>query len=301
MKKAIITGATGLIGSAFSKYLVSKNLEVLCIGRKQLTHLEIKKKFGYKARYFAIEMKNISNLNQFILKSKWKIGNNCVFFNFAWSGIKNLTDGSLEDQLKNATYAEKAVKIAKKIGCTKFVNVGTLEETFAEQYFKSKKNFPYSSNQTNYTIAKLTSRDICKISAYLEKIDYIHTRLSLPLKSDLSSGSYVAKTLKKILQRKNFDQPSNTRLFDIIFIDDVVHAYYLIGKYGKNKANYFIGTSDPITLKSYFNHFKNQAKLKKGKLKKKKFPKKSIFDIKELQKDTGFKPKTNRYNLYLTK
>ena len=44
MKKAIITGATGLIGSAFSKYLVSKNLEVLCIGRKQLTHLEIKKK-----------------------------------------------------------------------------------------------------------------------------------------------------------------------------------------------------------------------------------------------------------------
>ena len=80
-----------------------------------------------------------------------------------------------------------------------------------------------------------------------------------------------------------------------------MHAYYLIGKYGKNKANYFIGTSDPITLKSYFNHFKNQAKLKKGKLKKKKFPKKSIFDIKELQKDTGFKPKTNRYNLYLTK
>ena len=170
------------------------------------------------------------------------------FFNFAWSGHSNLTNGDINDQLESAYYSSEAVKIAKKIGCSKFVNVGTLEETFAENHLKNSKRSSFETSQFNYTIAKLASRDMCKITAYLEKIDYIHTRLSLPLDQTLSRGSYVSRTLKNIKKKITYIKPKNKRLFDIIFLDDVSRAYYLIGKYGKDKSDYFIGTSKPVLL-----------------------------------------------------
>ncbi len=297
MKKAIVTGSTGLLGMAVSKHLASMNIEVLSVGRKQLTESEIKKKFGNKITYISLPMENICNLNKTISKKKWEPGNDCVFYNFAWSGVNSLTDGTLQDQLNNAIYAEKAVKASKQIGCVKFVNSGTMEETFAEQHLKDKKNTPLSSSQTNYTIAKLAARDICKISSYLEKIDYVHTRLSMPLVPDLSIGTYVAKTLKNILKGKNFEPPTNNRLFDIIFVDDVAQAYYLIGNYGKNKANYFIGTSEPITLNEYFYHLKNMTAGEKVKFEEVQSSDLNFFSIEELQNDTGFKPSTDRFNL----
>ena len=160
MKKAIITGSTGLLGMAVTKYLTSMNIEILCIGRRQLTETEVKKNFGSKINYISILMKNISDLDQVIIKNNWKPGNDCVFYNFAWSGVHNLTDGILQDQLNNATYAEKAVKVAKQIGCVKFINAGTMEETFAEQHLKGRKNIPFFSSQTNYTISKIAARDM---------------------------------------------------------------------------------------------------------------------------------------------
>ena len=36
MKKAIISGATGLLGSAVAKYLSKKGIEVLCLGRYKI-------------------------------------------------------------------------------------------------------------------------------------------------------------------------------------------------------------------------------------------------------------------------
>ena len=39
MKKAIITGSTGFIGSAFVEFLVAKGIDVLAIGRKDLNDI----------------------------------------------------------------------------------------------------------------------------------------------------------------------------------------------------------------------------------------------------------------------
>ena len=97
------------------------------------------------------------------------------------------------------------------------------------------------------------------MTAYLEKIDYIHTRMSVPL--DLSlRGGYIPSTVKRIKDGKDFEKPSNDQLFDIIPTDLVAEAYFRIGLSGVNGADYFIGTSKPLTLKSFFDycskHFK---------------------------------------------
>ena len=255
MKKAIITGATGLVGMAVAKHFSALGIEVLCLGRQILSAEDISRHFGVGSSYLRLAMEDMASLVERVDSIAWSPGAECVFFNFAWQGCRKLTDGSFGEQLNNAIQAAEAVRVAKTLGCIKFVNTGTLEETFAEKFLEGMSEHPYKSSQTNYTLAKLASRDMCKIVAYFEKIDFVQTRLSVPLSPNLSRGTYVAATLKKIAEGKPYESPTNMQLFDIIFIDDVARAYYLIGLRGKNKADYFIGTSRLSTLGQYFDMF----------------------------------------------
>ena len=166
MKKAIITGATGLVGKSLAQYLSSINIDVLCLGRKELDSEYVRGHFGQGIAYLQLKMEDILLLPSKISDLNWEVGNKCVFYNFAWGGIKALTDGSFDDQLKNATSSSLAIKVAKDIGCSKFVNSGTLEETYAQSHISNGS--PYSSSQGNYAIAKLACRDMCTMVAYLE-------------------------------------------------------------------------------------------------------------------------------------
>jgi nucleoside-diphosphate-sugar epimerase len=296
MKKAIISGATGLVGRSVARYLASNDVDVLCLGRQDFTPESTNEFFGEGVKYIQLDMKNISQLSDKIKYLNWKVGHDCVFYNFAWSGVTNLTDGNFEDQLRNAVFSSLAVKSAKKIGCSKFVNSGTLEETYAEWHLNN--GLPYSSTQGDYAIAKLASRDMCTMVSYLEKVDYIHTRLSVPLSPDLSVEGFISKTLKKIRDKESYEPAKNNQLFDIISTNDVARAYHLIGLYGKNKANYFIGSGKPVKLNDYFENFR-QADL--GKLiKEQEYSSSNVlsfFSTKELQIDTGFLALSNQFNL----
>lgn len=298
MKKAIITGATGLVGLYVARYLSAMRISVLCLGRQSLSKTAAIELFGDKISYLQLPMEDINSLEAQLNKIKWSPEGDCVFFHFAWQGDKRLTDGNFSAQLINASYAANAVRTAKKIGCVKFINAGTLEETYIERHLKSAVNTIYQSQQSDYALAKLASRDLCKMVAYMEKIDYVHTRMSIPLAPDLSVGSYVAKTLKLISEKRAYTPPQNKALFDIISTEDVAHAYYLIGKFGLNTADYFIGTAHPATLAEYFDYFarhshgegkctpenKHQDELK-------------IFSIETLQRDTGFVPAVQFENI----
>lgn len=298
MKTAIVTGATGLVGKAVVGNLVQAGVEVLCVGRRTFKYTEAREYFECEVSYLCLEMSDVELLPAEIEKLGWFAGEDSVFYHFAWSGDKKLTDGSFEEQIKNVTYATNALKAAKKIGCVKFINSGTVEETHAQRHIE-RKTTSYLPSQLNYTIAKLASRDMCRMVAYLEKIDYVHTRLSVPLRPDLSEGNYIAKTLKEITQGRSYQEPKNKQLFDVILIDDVARAYVLIGKHGRNKADYFIGTADPTTLSDYFEDYERLLRGLKVNRRDKKHTEedRGLFDISELSKDAGFEPVAGRFDL----
>ena len=105
-------------------------------------------------------MEDVDSLVEQVDSIAWSPGKECVFFNFSWQGEQKLTDGSFGTQLKNAVHAAEAVRVAKKLGCTKFVNAGTLEETFVEQFLSEAIDQSYQSAQTDYALAKLASIDL---------------------------------------------------------------------------------------------------------------------------------------------
>lgn len=295
-KQAIISGSSGLVGRKLAKLLVEKNFNVVCLGRNNLTKSEIKNLFEFEANYIPIEMSDILTLPSQIGSTDWDFNSEGVFYHFAWSGDTKLTDGTLDQQLQNVSFSTDALKVAKKLGCNKFVSSGSLEETYAESFLDHTAD-TFKSTQTNYTIAKLTARDMLKITAYLEKIDFIHTRFSVPLDPLLEGKGYISSTLREIFQNRIFEEPKNKQLFDIIFLDDLANAFYQIGEKGKNKADYFIGTGKPITLNDYFRSYRDLLDGKDIIHRNYGSNDCSIFNTFPLENDTGYISNTNKFKL----
>jgi nucleoside-diphosphate-sugar epimerase len=291
MKKAIVLGATGYVGSRLVIKLIENNIEVLAVGRKSFELAsEVLPLDSSKITYIQLEAKDIYEL----LKMKiWVCEKETVLYNFTWSGIERLTDGNISDQLKNIALSSDAVKVSKKLGCSKYINVGSEEESFFEYYLKNDWNkIPCTLNSISYSGAKLINRDMTMLIAYLERIDYVNTRFSVVIDRLLTGKGYIADSFKKMRDGKDIAPIKNKQLYDIIDLDELANAYVAIGYYGKNKSNYYIGTGSPMTLSEYFSLFlkrKNNSKFNIDNISMDKIKSSSFFNTRLLYRETGFK------------
>ena len=297
MKSAIVAGATGMIGRSVAQYLSSNGIYTIALGRNLSGISPAGLSSNKLLSYIEISMFELSKLQNYIEEKIWSI-EDCVFYNFAWKGNRTISDGTLNDQMQNVIFSANAIKVAKDIGCTKFINCGSLQETFTELVIA--KNLSIKNlNQKNYSIAKIAARDMSLIEAYCNKIDYIHTRVSVPLSLDFNNNSYIHLSLKNILNGVQYDEPQSPEIFDFIRLEELAHAYLLLGEKGVNKVDYYIGSKTPSTLRTYFANFREfvNSKTQNPYDRLGKFHC-DIFDTSRIENDTGFVP-SESFNLFM--
>ena len=121
MKRVIISGATGAIGTALIGNLIGNNVEILIISRKNSKRLSvIPKNRLISIKYCDLdEYKNLQN-------DTGKTYD--VFYHFAWSGTFGDSRNDMYIQNKNVEYSLVAVEIAKRFGCHTFIGAGSQAE-----------------------------------------------------------------------------------------------------------------------------------------------------------------------------
>lgn len=298
MKKAIVTGATGFIGSVFVEYLIQNNIEVLALGRKNYEDISsIRKDKLNGAHYLKLDMREISLLEQEVSKISWETGDSCVFFNLAWGGISKLSDLDIEAQMKNVPWSVNAIEVAKSMGCEKFIQIGTMEEAFTYKYLELDyhKNNEYNRHVI-YSVAKIAAKKALQLKSSQLGIDLIYVLHSHVMAPDDDKDSFLQVTLEKLINGDELVFSTGEQLFDVVSAKDCALGYFLICEKGISGSDYWVGSGQPNRLRDYVERM--YALYPSGK--EMQFGKFSYNDIKlseddfsiaNLVKDTGYMPK----------
>jgi nucleoside-diphosphate-sugar epimerase len=298
MKKAIVTGATGYIGSVFVEYLIQNNIEVLALGRKNYEDISsIRKDKLNGAHYLKLDMSEISLLQQEVSKISWETGDSCVFFNLAWGGISKLSDLDIEAQMKNVPWSVNAIEVAKAMGCEKFIQIGTMEEAFTYKYLELDyhKNNEYNRHVI-YSVAKIAAKKALQLKSSQLGIDLIYVLHSHVMAPDDDKDSFLQVTLEKLLNGDELVFSTGEQLFDVVSAKDCALGYFLICEKGISGSDYWVGSGQPKRLREYVERM--YALYPSGKeMQFGKFAYNDIklseddFSIANLVKDTGYMPK----------
>jgi nucleoside-diphosphate-sugar epimerase len=296
MNAAIVTGATGFIGSAFVKYLIDKGIKVLALGRKEFHDINKTRRVKLKgAKYLNINMASIKLLPSQLEAIEWNPGNECVFFNLAWHGENRLSDLSVEAQLLNVSYSIDAIEIANTLGCNRFIQIGTMEEAFTEKYLDLDHNIDsFYNRHVIYSIAKLSAKNALYIKASQLEIDLyvLHSHVMGP---DDDKDSFLQMTLLKLINGDDLIFSSGEQYFDVISLNDCALGYFLICMKGVPGKTYWVGSGKPQRLRNYvermYDLYPSNKSMQFGKLPYNDIVlEESDFSIATLVEDTGFIP-----------
>ena len=288
MKRAIITGATGAIGSALINELIDNNIEVLVLCRQ-----------GSKRNGNIPESKLVTKL-YCDLQGLETLENNTgkqydVFYHFAWDGTINPYRNDMYLQNQNAKYALDAVKCAKRFGCSKFIGAGSQAE-YGRVEGLLKANTPCFP-ENGYGIAKLCAGQMTRELAHQLGMGHIWTRILSVYGPNDGNQSLVMSTINKLKNNEECSFTKGEQIWDYLYSKDAAKAFRLLGEKGIDGKIYPLGSGVGKPLKEYIEEIRDvvspNKELRFGDIP---YSDKQVMylvaDISELVKDTGFNPST---------
>lgn len=284
MKKAIVTGANGFVGSHVVKELVKNGVEVVALDRDGCCeHIP----FSEKVKFIPFDLLKINDVTP-VLK---KIGAD-IYFHLAWFGMNGKTRGDPKVQLSNTAWTIDALKQASEIGCKRFVGAGSIMEY--ETYYAVIKQGNRPGAGYTYGAAKLAARAMCMTKAAELGIDFVWAEITNAYGVGENSPRLINSTLRKILADEPLEFTAGTQNYDFVYITDVARAFRLIGENGKPFCHYIVGSSAAKPLREFILEIKNAVAPDKNFI----FGNVDftgvdlpldIFDCSTTENDTGFK------------
>lgn len=248
MKKAIITGATGAVGTALVKELISHNVEVLVFCREGSKRNEqIPEHKLVIKRYCSLsELANVQN-------DTGKTYD--IFYHFAWEGTTGTARNDMYLQNQNVKYALDAVAVAKRFGCHTFIGAGSQAEYGrVEGMLKSDTpTFP----EMGYGIGKLCAGQMTREYAHQLGMSHIWTRILSVYGPNDGAQSMVMSTINKL---KNGEVPQFTKgeqMWDYLYSEDAAEAFRLLGERGIDGKIYVLGSGNVHPLAEYIKDIRN--------------------------------------------
>lgn len=239
--KAIVTGANGFIGSNLVKKLIKNDIEVLAV---DISFNPSRLEDNEKIKRVELSIDSIFSLKEMVKNGEYEL-----FYHFAWLGSAGPLRMDEKIQTQNALWTVDCLRVAKEIGCKKFICAGSIMEFEVHEAIyaqESKPGTPYI-----YGAGKVLAHELCKPIANQLGIELIWAYITNAYGVGEKSPRFINTTLRKIINKEPLEFTSGTQNYDFVYIDDVANAFYLLGIKGKANKGYIIGSGDAKPLRDF--------------------------------------------------
>lgn len=241
MKKVIITGADGFVGSYTVQCFLDNGVEVLALDIMQ------EPKRLKPQRGLAYVCADISNISQ--LQSAIPAGEYDAFIHFAWAGSAGPLRTDYNLQLQNALNTVECLKCAKGLGCSRFVCAGSIMEREVEAAVHTQGSRPGMGYI--YGMGKHIAHCLCKSVAADIGIDLLWPMITNAYGVGELSPRFVNTTLRKIINQEPLQFTAGTQNYDFVYVTDVARAFFAVTKDGVAFKEYIIGSGNARPLKQF--------------------------------------------------
>jgi nucleoside-diphosphate-sugar epimerase len=245
MARIVITGATGVVGTALAKYARDKGDEIVAICRPDSKRLSALAKIQ-AVRIVECDLENAKNVEN-------EIGRADYFFHLGWRGS---VDGRQDVLLQNSNVAMTLdmVNFAASLSCTAFVYMGSQAEYGRIDEVITPQS-PVNPD-TCYGIAKYAagcfSRELCGQLG----IKHIWARLFSVFGENDWGGSFVNYLIEKLSKNEKPHLTKCDQLWNYIYSKDLAHILYSLTLSGRISEIYCIGSKQSRTLREYAEDIK---------------------------------------------
>ncbi|MEG1243956.1 MAG: NAD(P)-dependent oxidoreductase [Oscillospiraceae bacterium] len=228
MKTAVITGATGFIGTALSKELLKTGFKVYGIGRNEQKLSELTSCGDFTP--IPLDFSQYSNLSA-ILKN---IHIDC-FYHLAWlAGGTYSSD--IDVQLANIKASCDVMNIACELDVKQFIMAGS--------YYEFKLSPPVADNTVKkydsiFGISKTCASEVCRNLAFQYGIPYVSVYIPKIFGPGDKPSSAPVKIVKSLIANAPVNLIYGEHLDDWVYIDDLVRG--LISVAACKSGRYYIG------------------------------------------------------------
>lgn len=293
IKSAVLTGPTGVLGTALVKKLAEVGVDtyVVCHRGSQRNATILEHPSIHKVE---CDMEEIGRLPSLIKKSV------DAFFHFAWLGTQvNSNRMDMYLQNTNVRYALDTVYVAKELGCKVYVGAGSQAE------YGRIDGVIHPDTPTNpisgYGMAKLCAGQMTRVLCKDFGIRHIWPRIVSVYGKNDGDKTLVNTLIRTLKAGESPKLTAGEQLWDYLYAADAAEALYLMAEKGKDGVVYVLGSGTARKLKDYMMDIRDEVNkdipLGLGEIPY--LPDQAMHleaDISNLTQDTGWRPKTNFIN-----
>ena len=292
MKRAVVTGATGMLAIALTNLLVKEGYDVIAVirpGSSRAGNVPVSE----NVTVVELDMDEISSLPEVLSASG--IDEAELFFHFAWDGTHGDSRNDMDIQIKNVRYSVEAVRAAAKVGCKAFMGAGSQAE-----YGRVKDGIKLSGDtpcfpENGYGIGRLAAGQMTRVEAKKFGMKHVWVRILSTYGAYDGMHTMVMSGIKTMLEGKKASYTKGEQMWDYLYCKDAARAFFLALTKGVDGKVYPVGSGKVRPLKEYIEAIRDEAgpSLDIGFGEVEYYPGQVMYlcaDISELTKDTGFEP-----------
>lgn len=293
MRKAVVTGSTGMLALATADVLLKEGYEVIALVRPGSSR-ESNIPDDSRIHKISIDMKDIRRLPS-VLKEQGLDEDIELFFHFAWDGTHGDSRNDSDIQIENVRTCVEAVRTAKDLGCISFLGAGSQAEYGRVADGVSLAPDTPVNPVTGYGMGKLAAGKFSRIEAGKLGIKHVWVRILSVYGPFDGMHTMVMSGIGNLLEGRKASYTKGEQLWDYLYCKDAARAFYLAAVKGKNNAVYPVGSGKVRPLKDYITDIRDtvnpDAPLGFGEVDY--YPDQVMYlcaDISDLTADTGFVP-----------